>query len=122
MNIVTEKQSADNAQAYQANSSTVTLVNFSGIKGKFPKDGLDIYLKIVCGSNVVKTSTITKSKKDVEWKDSPKIYVNARQYRLTLIAFEQKSLKDEIIGVGEIFLEELKGVNSTVKLLNRTAQ
>lgn len=55
----------------------------------------------------------------MDWKDTPKLYVNSRQYRITVIALQKKTLKDEIVGVGEIFLEELKANGSTVKLLNR---
>lgn len=46
----------------------------------------------------------------------------SNQYRITVIAYEKKMIKDEIIGVGETFLEEIKGGTSTVKLLNRTGK
>ena len=59
MNVVTEKQSTENAQASKVNASSMTVVNFSGLKGKFPKEDMDLYLKVVSGSNVVKTSVVT---------------------------------------------------------------
>lgn len=61
LNIVTEKQSTDNAKNAEANSSIVTVVNISGVKGKFPNEGMDVYLKFVSGSNIAKTSVITST-------------------------------------------------------------
>ena len=60
-NIVTDKQSADNAKAVADNSNNLTSIKLSTIKSQFLKDGFDPYFKVVLGSNVVRTSVV-KSK------------------------------------------------------------
>lgn len=97
-------------------------MTIESIKGNLKDSIYDLYFKINCGQNSIKTTPIEKAPKDFDLEVKQTIYVESTENKIVFAAYDEEMTKDSFKGSGEILLDKLVDGKNTVKLLNQKGE